>query len=284
VATSAAPDPGLDPDAVLADADPQEDCVTVKVSLTKLTCSSGIRAGIENVVMKLQVLAARGSLIAVEAVTQALLGGGAPPDVGAQSFWYKALVEAARGPVRCKMPELRDAADKLFGSAEPVDAFRMWPFMASLSLDMKTAAANACKATFHVQLSKALRRTVLLWELTNPGALLPGGNDKDRGKLRGEVLRHAERRSTGHRTQLPWPAAGPVELRASLETLMDACAPSARASFARWRADFSDALPCPTPEFIKPKHSPTLLRWAFALQQQRVCAPKAAHASFARWR
>jgi hypothetical protein len=37
-----------------------------------------------------------------------------------------------------------------------------------------------------------------------------------------------------------------------------------------WRADFSDALPCPTPEFIKPKHSPTLLRWAFALQQQRV--------------
>ena len=110
----------------------------------------------------------------------------APPDVGAQSFWYKALVEAARGPVRCKMPELRDAAEKLFGSAEPVDVFRMWPFMASLSMDMKTAAANACKATFHVQLSKALRRTVLLWELTNPGALLPGGNDKDRGKPRGE--------------------------------------------------------------------------------------------------
>ncbi len=26
-----------------------------------------------------------------------------------------------------------------------------------------------------------------------------------------------------------------------------------RALFARWRADFSDALPCPTPEFIKPK-------------------------------
>lgn len=32
----------------------------------------------------------------------------------------------------------------------------------------------------------------------------------------------------------------------------------------------ASALPCPTPEFIKPKHSPTLLRWAFALQQQRV--------------
>ena len=90
---------------------------------------------------------------------------------------------------------------------------------------------------------------MLLWELTNPGALLPGGNDKDRGKLRREVLRHAERRSTGHRIQLPWPAAGPAELRTSLEALMDV-----------WRTDFSDVLPCPTPELIKPKHSPTLLR------------------------
>ena len=58
-------------------------------------------------------------------MTQALLGGGSLPDVGAQSFWYKALVEAARGPVRCKMPELCDAAEKLFGSAGPVDLYRM---------------------------------------------------------------------------------------------------------------------------------------------------------------
>ena len=86
VATSAAPDPGLDPDAVLADADPQEDYVTVRLSLNKLACSSGIRAGIENVVMKLQVLAARGSLIAVDAVMKALLGAVSLPDVSAQSF------------------------------------------------------------------------------------------------------------------------------------------------------------------------------------------------------
>ena len=111
----------------------------------------------------------------------------------------------------------------------------------------------------HARLTKALRRVVLLWEERNPERLLPGGTEKERGRLRAAVLRFAERSATGHRNHLQWPGAAPAELQAALTVQLQS-----------WRSAFSDALPCPTPEFVTPAKLPSLFAWSFALQRQRV--------------
>ena len=105
----------------------------------------------------------RASHVANEAVLEALLRGAPLPEITRQSWWHQALAEASRGPVKFSAPEVKEAAAKLFRHATPVDTSRLWPFINSLALKRKTAAANMAKATFHAQLTKALRRMVLLW-------------------------------------------------------------------------------------------------------------------------
>jgi hypothetical protein len=128
------------------DADPElpgERTVSVKCSLDRLHVTPALRLAIESVAARLQILSARGSLIAAEAVTQALLCGEAPPKISSQTWWYNVLAEASLGKVRTKFPELRRAASKLFAGAETVDTRLLWSFISMLAKDMRTAAVNA---------------------------------------------------------------------------------------------------------------------------------------------
>ena len=129
------------------DADPElpgERTVTVKCSLGRLRITPSLRRAIESVAARLQILSVRGSLIAAEAVTQALLRGEAPPKISSQTWWYNVLTEASLGKVRAsKFPELRLAASKLFAGADTVDTRLLWSFISMLAMDMKTAALNA---------------------------------------------------------------------------------------------------------------------------------------------
>ena len=122
-----------------------------------------------------------------------------------------------------------------------------------LAKDMKTAAVNGLKANFHAQLSKAIRREVLLWEARHPEVpLLPGADEKARNALRGDVTRYAERSSTGSTIQLPWPEAAPAGLRAAVDALLRS-----------WSC-FRSALPCPKPEFMQAGKLEIFQRWCFA--------------------
>ena len=250
-------------DAAEEDADPEvsgERTAAVKCSLGRLRITPALRLAIESVAARLQILAARGSLIAAEAVTQALLRGEVPPKISSQTWWYNVLTEASLGKVRAAtFPELRLAASKLFAGAETVDTRLLWSFVSMLAKDMKTAAVNGLKANFHAQLSKAIRREVLLWEARHPEVpLLPGADEKARNALRGDVTRYAERSSTGSTIQLPWPEAAPAGLRAAVDALLQS-----------W-SSFRSALPCPKPEFMKAGKLEIFQRWSFALQRQRV--------------
>ena len=85
-----------------ADADPErpgERTVTVKCSLGRLRITPALRIAIENVAARLQILSARGSLIAAEAVMEALLRDAAPPMISSQTWWYNVLTEASRAEV-----------------------------------------------------------------------------------------------------------------------------------------------------------------------------------------
>ena len=173
------------------------------------------------------------------------------------SWWYNVLTEASLGQVRAStFPELGLAASKLFAGAETVDTRLLWSFISMLAKDMRTAAVNALKANFHAQISKAIRREILLWEVRHPQELLPGVDEKARGALRGDVARYAERFSTGSTIRLPWPEAAPAGLRAAVDALMQS-----------WSC-FRTALPCPKPQFMKAGKLDIFQRWSFALQRQ----------------
>ena len=244
------------------DADPElpgERTVAVKCSLGRLRITPALRLAIESVATRLQILSARGSLIAAEAVTQALLRGEAPPKISSQTWWYNVLTEASLGKVRTStFPELRRAASKLFAGAETVDTRLLWSFISMLAKDMKTAAVNSLTANFHAQLSKAIRREIVLWEARHPQEPLPGVDAKARSALKGDVTRYAERSSTGSVVQLPWPEAAPAGLRAAVDSLLQS-----------WSC-FRSALPCPKPQFMKAGKLDIFQRWSFALQMQRV--------------
>ena len=245
-----------------ADADPErpgERTVTVKCSLGRLRITPALRIAIENVAARLQILSARGSLIAAEAVMEALLRDAAPPMISSQTWWYNVLTEASLGRARApKFPELRRAASKLFAGAEVVDTYLIDGFIAMLAKDMKTAAVNSIKANFHAQISKAIRRAILLWETRNPQEPLPGADEKARNALRSDVTRYAERSSTCSTPQPPWPDAAPAGLRAAVDALIQS-----------WSC-FASALPCPKPQFMKVGKMEIFQRWSFALQRQRV--------------
>ena len=219
---------------------------SIKVSLGRLRPAPEIRSAIERIAARLQVLGVRATHTANEAVLQALLCGAEPPDPSNQSFWYRALTVSACPSSTCSCPYLTRAAEKLFGHEEVVSTARMWPFLASLAQEMTTASVNMIKATFHAQLTKAIKRVLLLWELRRARSGLPAlaadASEKERTRLRYEVVRYAERRATQHRNPMEWPEAAPVSLKEALEE-----------HIGPWLATFQSALPCPTPEFIQTK-------------------------------
>ena len=248
---------------------------SIKCSLGRLRPAPEVRAAIERIAVRLQTLAVRATHVANEAALMALLRGEEPPDASDQTFWYRAICVSAKPSAGCACPHLTAAAEKLFGAADEVSTSRSWPFIASLALQMKTASVNMMKATFHSQLSKALLRILRLWEsrMTRNGLSLLAADapDKERKKLRSDVLRYAERRATQHKKiPLEWPQAAPASLKEAFDDQLDA-----------WKRAFSVALPCPTPSFVRgrsktqPGNYAVFLRWSFALQQQRVATKRA---------
>ena len=181
-------------------------------------------------------IAFKGSLVATDALLRAVEAGLPVPPVESQRWWYQSFVSCSslRGSRQpCKDAVIEASAQALFGrSAAWTPSDYLWPFLAELARDAKTACQNMVAATFHQQLVKAYRRELIMWENAEARVI-------DR-KVAFRIVNHYVRLVTGHRNvTVLTPDDLPLELGLRLEALT-----------RRWVAEFSEVLPCPHSSFI----------------------------------
>ena len=185
------------------------------------------------------------------------------PPIDDQTWWYKCFcsittLKGHRRPIT-KDPHIEAAALSLFGpSADWTSGDNLWAFINELARDAKTACQNMIAGTFHVQLQKAYRREVLLWEHANQRTIAK--------ETKFRIVNHYVRLVSGHQQQTHLTADDlPLDLGVQLEALT-----------RTWQLQFASVLPCPHSSFIYnisgdnfPKLR-TLLSWMHQLQVHRA--------------
>ena len=243
---------------------------TVKCSLAGLRCSSDLRYEIEEAVRKVHSIAVKGSLVATQVVLSALERGHPVPNVGDQTWWYRCFsccgVLEGRKPGNIKIPrkrqpcidaDIESAAQSLFaGKLEWTSMDYLWSFIAELSRDALTACQNMVASIFHIQLEKAFRREIIIWEVVN-GREIPK-------KSKWRIATHYIRLTTDHAlTMMLTPDDIPVDLGVQLERLVKS-----------WKLKYAEVLPCPHSSFIygDSRHLKTsaLVQWLYDLQLHRA--------------
>ena len=224
--------------------------------------SSKLREQIEVAVHCCHALVVKGSLVATEAVLSAARRGEPLPDVHVQSWWYKCFtscgsLKGKRGA--CKDALIETSAQALFGISQswtPMD--HMWPFMAEMARDAITTFQNMMASNFHVQLTKAFRREVVLWEHMHSAKL--------EKRVVYRIVNHYLRDVTGHQNATVLdPSEVPPELSEHLGALVQ-----------RWKTDFAEVLPCPDSSFIYKLAGKdcaklrTYVQWLYQLQVHRA--------------
>ena len=166
-------------------------CFTIKCGLGRLKPAQPVRAAIEDVVEKIHAIALRGSYVATEAWLAA--SQDALPTVD-QTWWNRCFSSTYASPSRKKRENPDEgivaAHAKLFSTSSRIQGDRLWAFVAELARDAMTATHNMVASTFHKQVQKALRREVLLYEVSRATAL--DRNDK------WKAIQHYFRRAVGH--------------------------------------------------------------------------------------
>ncbi len=219
---------------------------TVKCSLARLGASPAVRQQIDVQVLRHHALALRGCHVATHTALR-MLRTGTVPAIANQNWWNRCFncCGSLRGQrnICTKDPDIERSIQELFGTATPVDSDRSWPFLNELSKNTVTMVQNMLASNFHVQLGKAFRREVIIYEFFS-------GVNIDK-KIRWRLVRHFERFVTGHATPAPRTAGVPVALQAQL-----------RALALSWKQRFGSTVcvtankqcfgtpVCPTAEFI----------------------------------
>ena len=254
---------------------------TVKCSLARLGASPAVRQQIDTQVIRHHALALRGCHVATHTALRMLRAGSAPA-ITDQNWWNRCFnccgtLKGQRN-ICTKDAEIEQSILELFGTATPVDSDRSWPFLNELSKQMVTMVQNMLASNFHVQIGKAFRREVIIYEFFS--------GVKINKKIRWRLGRHFERFVTGHATPAPLPTGAPITLQAQL-----------RALALSWEQRFGPTVcltvnqqcfgtpVCPTAEFIynqKPlstsrvirerssRYLEGILEWMFVMQNHRL--------------
>ena len=187
---------------------------TVKCSLARLGASPAIRQQIDIQVNRHHALALRGCHVATHTALRMLRAGTIPAiakqnRTGGTPNCCGTL--KGRRNICTKDAEIERSTQELFGTATPVDSDGSWPFVNELSKQTVTMVQNMLASNFHIQLNKAFRREVIIYEFFSRVNI-----DK---KIRWRLVRHFERFVTGHATPAPMPAGVPLALQAQLHAL-----------------------------------------------------------------
>ena len=235
----------------------KEDHYTVKCSLGRLGCHPALCEKIESVARRVHLLALRGTHLATELLYRAARSGGALPDVDSHTWWYRVLVASGTSNQRGIPTEMKEAAGALFRNQTIVDTKFLWPFVASLAKDLRQDTSTMLRQNIHREISKAIQRLIVLWEVRTSLSLHQEGEEAK--KLLYSIIRYAERRGTGHRDATTYPETAPMDLKQLLDVEID-----------EWIRLFPELFPCPTPKFLAnyAKTKP-LLAWSMRLQRQR---------------
>jgi hypothetical protein len=152
---------------------------------------------------------------------------------------------------------MKEAAGVLFRNQTLVDTKFIWPFVASLAKDLRQDTSTMLRQNIHREISKAIQRLIVLWEVRTSLSLHQEGEEAK--KVLCAIIRYAERRGTGHRDATEYPESAPMDLKQLLDAEID-----------DWTRLFPELFPCPTTKFLASyaKTKP-LLAWTLRLQRQR---------------
>ena len=134
----------------------------------------------------------------------------------------------------------------LFRNQTLVDTKFIWPFVASLAKDLRQDTSTMLRQNIHREISKAIQRLIVLWEVRTSLSLHQEGEEAK--KVLCAIIRYAERRGTGHRDATEYPESAPTDLKQLLDAEIDDWA-YARA-YAPGLASFRSSSRAPRPNSL----------------------------------
>ncbi|WP_353213449.1 hypothetical protein [Rhodovarius sp.] len=240
----------------------------VKCAFSSLGCSAALRQAVDDLAVRMQLVAVRGTHLAnhlLAGVLNASPGPGplaAIPDVFDCSWWQQCF-KAAANPRSGKPGPLCEASRRLFADGQVVRMGSAGTHaVETLAQDIRTNLQVMLILNFHKQLRKAFRRDVLCWTAARDFEL----ETRDREKMVDYcVWRCVQQGSRFQEVTFPLEDCEPAELRSDLQAELDE-------EVERWRARYGDLVGCPAPAFVSNLKYPQLLRlfcWFVDLQRQR---------------
>lgn len=239
----------------------------VKCALSSLGCSRKLREAIDELAVRMQKIAVRGTHLANHIIVDSIQKSGglhAPlvdlPLVLEASWWQKCFKASAQPQGRPRQhdgDEFLPHARTLFSGMEPIMLGKAATHaIETLSADIVTNIRVMLILNFHKQLRKAFRRDVLYWGGIKERLF----EARDREALVDYCVNRCAQEGTIFKER-EFPTGEPPELRIFLD-----------AQVSHWKLLYMGVLPCPVPEFVsnlKGASVPLLFQWFVDLQRHR---------------
>ena len=240
----------------------------VKCSLSSLGCSLVLRGAIDDLAVRIHVVAVRGTHLANHIIAQIVSRTASSdvlpdlPDVFNHSWWQQCF-KAAANPQSGKDDLLHTTSAKLFAGGDIIRLGRPGIHaIETLSQDIVVNIHAMLTMNFHKQLRKAFRRDILCYAAIRGFSF----DANDREKLVDYCIWRCVQQDslfdeiTFHMADYDPPEVG-IWLQAELDSTID-----------EWRLRYGKLLPCPAPAFISNMKGPVMMqlyRWFIDLQRQR---------------
>jgi hypothetical protein len=241
----------------------------VKCSLSGLGCSRVLRGAIDDLAVRIHLVAVRGTHLAnhiiAEEVCIGATSGPLPnlPDV-LEPKWWQQCFKAAANPRSGKEDVLHVTSSRMFGDG---DVIRLGGpgthAIETLAKDIVTNIHVMLTLNFHKQLRKAFRRDILNYAARRDFVF----DAADRERLVDYCIwRCVQQDSMCKEVNFPLAERDPMELGIDLQAELDS-------KVDDWRLLYGPVLLCPMPSFISNMKSSEqkmqLFRWFVDLQRQR---------------
>jgi len=240
----------------------------VKCALSSLGCSPALRGAIDDLAVRVHIIAVRGTHLANHIISQLVRGTNKDeplPDLSnfLEPKWWQHCFKATANPLSGKEGILHETAARLFAGSKciPLGSAAKHA-IETLSQDVVVNIRVMLILNFHKQLRKAFRRDILFY------AALRGFEFEasDREELIDYCIwRCVQQGSLFHEVEFPLHNCEPPELGIELQEELDSKIDS-------WRSVYGHLLHCPVPQFISQFKDPEMIqlfRWFVDLQRQR---------------
>ena len=235
----------------------------VKCALSSLGCSKALRAWIDDLAVKMQHIAFRGTHLANRVIVNALLESGNDgllrdlPNVFDPKWWQHCFKAASDPRAAGKDEAISTLSRTLFADLSSIKGPAVTHSIETLSRDVTVNVRVMLILNFHKQLRKSFKRDVVYW-------LKAARHELDTSVFEATIdycmFRCVQAGSRAPRRAFPSDAS-PAELQTYLDERIEA-----------WRSLYGAALPCPVPEFVsnfKDEALRLLFRWFVDLQRHR---------------